>query len=366
MAYAEHVHAVPLLVSAQGVRLFAYIVALVAQSGWWTAPDAVSPQALLVVAILIELLGYLDLSFRTTGVARVVFRMLALAPGFYVVLVFAVNFSTSTVDTTRTIGGFAVWAYAAHMLGGIVALWLTARRVHAVAVAALVLSAFGTVVPQLDRELVREVLTATGLPGQGLLVFGPPVLVGVLAIFAGKSAEPLSIATARVGRTLGRAPLGLIALAIWAIVQLASSVEGNRAAPVFAFVGLALLVIAAYRARVLRGIAATVIASYALVVVMVAVVGSARERVELPASATAAIVAAIAALVIVAVRAAPARRRIVAAIAFGGSGIAAIALPYDAGTLALLVAEAAAMYVLRNAGRELAVVPQATVADVFA
>jgi hypothetical protein len=356
------VRAVPLLVSAQAVRVLAYLVALLSRSGW-DPPPAIAPTALLLVAILIEILGYLDLSFRTAGAARIVLRLLAIAPVFYIVLAFALGATMNRAEV-GSIGSFAAWAYSIHVLGGIVGLWLGARRMHAIALAAFALSLFGTVMTQLAPELLRTVLSATGLFGQGLLLFAPPVLIGILAIFAGESAEPLSIDTARAGRTLRRAPFGIAALAVWAIIVLVS--DAVEVAACFAFVGMGVVVIAAYRARALRGTAATVITAYGLVVVILSVLTSARAHLEPPTSSYAAIVAAIGALMLVAVRAAPSRPRILAAIVFGALGVASLVLRMPEVDGVLFAAELLAMYVLRSAGRELAVVPPQTVADVFA
>ena len=354
---------VPLLVSAQLLRIVGYALALFGVD-WVQLPALVSPTSFIGAAFMVETLGYLDLSFRTSGAAKVLLRLLVAAPLLYVA--FAIAAGAGSVDSASMLASFVAWAYAADVIVGVIAMWLVARRMHAVAVAALVLAAFELIVPRFASEWVREMLAATGIAGEGLLVFGVPILIGVLALFAGKAAEPLSIDRARAGRTLRRAPLGIVFLAIWAIVEMSGNDDANVAA-FFTFVGLGLLVIAAYRARSLRAAAAPIVVAYAMVNVLVALVGIVRDHGALPRSAHAAIVAAIAALVIVAVRAAPATRRIVAASIFGVLGVASFAMPsLPAVAACMLGAELAAIYVLRSAGRELAIVPETTVADVFA
>jgi hypothetical protein len=345
----------PLLVIAQLLRAFGYLILILDRD----LDIDVSVVGLFVIgAFVVEMLGYLDLSYRTRGGTRALLRMLALAPLVLVAVIFVIGFvgRTSRVDLPAAA---YTWCYAGDLLAGALALYLVARRGIALAIGAAVLLLMSSVMPRFAPELLSELLHATGLAGALLLVGGPIVLLGVLAMLAGRAVPPAAFDAAGARRSLKRSVVAIAALAVLPIIVLAGGEQLGGIA-VVAALGCLLLAAPAYRLRTRTSFAyvAVVVAILAAGAFAVAAASGRRSYDRTSLLADIALLVAPGALLVAAAR----RRH---AIAFGVVAVAAIALHGHTLGLALeLAADVVAGVALVAAGRALQDAP--TVADVFA
>ncbi|HEY3803041.1 MAG TPA: hypothetical protein VGL61_10565 [Kofleriaceae bacterium] len=335
----------PLLVIAQALQAVAYLLDRAIPRD---ISRMFSPSLIMITALVLEMLGFLDLSYRTRGAARVLTRALAVVP---ILMIAAVAIgATIDHDLSRVL---AQWAYALYACFAVIALWLVARRAGTVAVGALALVFFVNVVPRFQLGIVNRLLRGSGVAGELLLVYGSLALFGVLAVFAGRAADPVRFDHARTRRSLVRAPIAIALLAAPTIVELFGD-EPAAAAVVAAFFGGTLLAFPAYRMRTrsIGALVAVVLAIYAALLF-----GDAHDT-HTSVIRDVVVLAAIGSLVV-----GVARRRYV--IAFAVIGAAALALHGRPISLALeLAAEVVAAVALVGAGRALKDAP--TVAEVFA
>ncbi len=343
----------PLIVFAQVLRALSFLLAIASPT---RAPSFVSPTFVFLVAFAIELLGFFDLSQRTHGTARALTRLMWRLPLLAIAAVLVDGIVENTVSPS--IASVARWLYAGEILLGVIALWTTARRGASLAIGAFVLSFAVYVLPVFKLGLIDAFVRATGVVGKGLLSVGPLVLSAVLAIFAGRAADPVPFDLVKARRSLLRAPVPIVAIAAIPIAVL-SGHDPRNASSIVAILGCLLLVIPAFRirARSRLAYAAIVLAIYAACSVpSVAAASSMYDYV-----ATGFDVAILAALGVLLF--AVARTRY--AIAVVAIAVLAIALHGRViGVMCELAAELGAAFALVGAGGALRDAP--TVADVFA
>jgi hypothetical protein len=341
----------PLIVIAQALRALGFVLELAVPHD---APSFASPFFLVVIAFPIEMLGFFDLSRRTRGLARGLARVLWVVPLLAVAAMIVGGYITGSGSFAQTTSR---WVYAGDSLVGVIALWTTARRGAALAIGALVITLVVTVAPILELGVIHAFVRATGIAGELLLVVVPPVLSGVLAVFAGRAADPVPFDLAKTRRSLMRAPLPIAALATMPILVLTGS-DSTSVFALVAILGCLLLVIPAFRIRARSRLAyvTIVLAVYAAgSIPMMAAVSSMYDDV---APFDVAILAALGALLF-----AVARRRY--AIAFVVIAVLAIALHgRKISVMCELAAELGAAFALVSTGGALRDAP--TVADVFA
>jgi hypothetical protein len=352
----------PLIVGAQLIRIAAFALQLA-----HVLDGRTSAVALLAGgSIVVEMLGFLDLSYRTTGAARIVARSIAVVP-ILAALVFG------AIDRDALAPGAAAWAYAIFACSVVAALWLAAPRHHVLAAAAAALVVLTDVVPRLQVDIIYRIVHATGSLGIGVLVFGPSVLVGVLALLVGRTLPVLRIEPARIARTLRRSPIMLAPFVVGAVVALAG-------APVNAIewlgvLGNLLAAVTGYRMRT-RSRAAFVPCIVAVIALVADIAAAPHDRGEVAVVVAAAMFAAPCALVAV-------HARIRYAIAIAALAVVAMFAAWNAGAVTSaastvqlchvligttgVIACIIATFALRAAARVVAATtPEPTVAEVFA
>ena len=241
--------AVPLLVVPEIARLV-WLTLAVAPLLFDTRWDSWWPLLLAYAAMPVAALGQLELARRTHGAARVLAWISAATLPLYVVAAVATSELAELAPAQLAVAWPAFEGLsAAQAVTGIAAMWLAAeRRLAFVAVCAVpgLLGVTEAPIPGLARALEAvaniHVALAFAVLGSG------PLLALVLAVRAGRHAEPLALDPARAGRALGRA---WIAIAVLAVPAIYLSIGGETLAIPFAFrtIGVALASVAVYRAR---------------------------------------------------------------------------------------------------------------------
>jgi hypothetical protein len=226
----------PLIVVAQLLRIVGYAMQLARLNDL----GGITPFQLFGLSIVVEIFGFLDLSYRvTSSAARVVARLIALLPIVGIAIAVATRSTTTSLES-------GAWAYAAYSALCIACLWLASRR-HVISAIAAALVVLTQVVPRFDDRMLQAIFTSTGMIGILALVAGPTVLQAVLALLIGRDLPALRIDAERIGRTLRRSWLALALLAIAAVVELAGG-DPLLVVAICVFANLALVAIG-YRTR---------------------------------------------------------------------------------------------------------------------
>jgi hypothetical protein len=354
---------VPLIVSAQLIRIVAFIL----EFGHVLGGRGITLATLAGASIVIEIFGFLDLSYRTRGAARAVARSIAVMP----LVVAVVSFVCGALGRDPT-PAIEEWAYTVFACLVVAALWLASSQHHVLAGATAALVAFTNIVPRLHAGIIYSMMEVAGRLGIWLLVFGPPALVAVLAWVVGRTLPTLRIEPARIVRTLRRAPISLAPLAVAAILVLAGGAVG--AIDWLGALGNVLLAITGYRTRT-RSVAAFVPCIVALLAMSADGVAASHDRGEVAVPVAAALFAAPFALVAVHARYRYAVAITALAIVAMFAAWNAAASTSTAATVELchvligataIAACIIASFALRAAARVAATTPEPTVAEVFA
>ncbi|HEY1552535.1 MAG TPA: hypothetical protein VGG28_32125 [Kofleriaceae bacterium] len=347
---------VPLIVSARLVLIAALVAALGAPGQLVNAVGS----ALAIAAVLVEALGFVDLSYRTHGATRTLSRAIAISPLVAIAALALLGLRSDNGGSSET----GAWLYGIESCAAVIALWLATPRHHALAVSALATSVLTMIVPRLKLGIVSAILAATGPPGKVLLVFAPMTLVAVLAFFVGREVPPSRVPLARISRTLSRTPFGFVLLAIFTVVELAT--DGSLESIWLAALGFVLLAIAGYRTRTRS--AAAFVPCIAAMIGLVGNFGAIVVAFKQGNDDAARVIALVAMLVVVVAFAIVHARRAHAMIVTALSVVAlATSVVVPAASLGFaLAADLFTAYAVVVASRDVAAMPEPTVAEVFA